>query len=433
LERENHALKTSNRHQALAKAGGKYTERMTNKKSRPKKQSQHKEPTLSKSANQLIWQLRKDEPKFAGAAALGLIHHPHAKLEVNRYTGKADPPAVYKGTLFQLLNIVRQARSDSSVMTSPQIESLSDVELGKLDIINQLIENKDYKPDRISSRKSDSWSEVADILAGMPFKFRTEALNRYEEGIRVFGKVPVRITEEVTEDISNEVLGPARPMGCPEPPPEGAEFYLAWREGNLWNWNLDQDSTGIDMIRAGRYRPGIASECTKYFKYLLQLEFKRYNPHSLDARRIVDLVECCDDSLVNPDTATGFYAGVLFSRLLMYAEGDSYYATRGTGKKSEWSDIIAHALDRHGWATTAKNLLIRFEGRVDQSKFDDALADGHQALEFPSCLYLPEGELITTNNFSQKVKDVKKRRKPQDYSGHSHLPHLEYLLKKCSE
>ena len=186
---------------------------MTNKSSKSKKKSQQKEPALSKSANELIWQLRKDEPKFAGAAALGLIHHPHAMLEVNRYAGNAEPPAIYKGTLFQLLNLLRQASSDSSAIPSSQIEYLSEVDLKKLDVINRLIENKDYNPDRTLSRKSDSWSEVADILSGIPFKFRPEALNRYEEGIRVFGKVPVRITTETTKSISKEVIGPARPMG----------------------------------------------------------------------------------------------------------------------------------------------------------------------------------------------------------------------------
>ena len=314
-------------------------------------------------------------------------------------------------------------------MTDLRIENLSTTERERLEFIKRLIDEEEYKPDKCTIRKLPCWSEIAEALTGMPFEFRIEALDRYEEGIRVFGKVPVNETAEATEVISVKVVGPGRPMGCPEPPPKGAEFRLAWREGSLWNWSHGKHRAGIEMIGTGHYRPGFDLECTKYFDFLRRMEYARSKDDRSNAYKVLDLLECCDGNLQNPDAATGFYAGVIFSRLFLYAEADCYYADKAAVKKSEWPDIIAHALVRHGWKTTPQQLLALFGGQVDDSKDAKLLTKGKRPVTFPNWSYIPEEEKFTLEKFSEKVKDVKKRRKPKSPRNSSHMSRLRQLLK----
>lgn len=368
-------------------------------------------------------------PRVVGQNSLGLRRYPHYLQPV---IGHVPGKEYFEGTLARAVKLtIEQDPKEKDPFDGLRLEDLSESERQKLSTIKRLLEDENFKPDRRNYRKLTCWSEPSDILAGMPFHFRAEALDRYEEGIRVFGKVPVNKTTDVSKVVSVEVISPARPMGCPEPPPPGAEFLLAWREGNLWNWNLGEHLPGIQKIGMGRFRPGFDIECTKYFELLLRMTKDSGTLNQAYAFRTLDLLESSDEHLRNPDAATGFYAGVLFSRLFLYAEADGYYADKAAVKKSEWPEIIVHALDRHGWDTSDQQLLTLFGYRLDQSRNALAQNERNREVMFPDWPYTPvprDKSSLTLQTFGKKFSDVKKRRKPEEHRDQSQMSRLRALL-----
>jgi len=375
-----------------------------------------------------------DDENWPGVVAPNSLGHRCYPHYLQPVAGHVPGKQYFEGTLARAVKLtVEQDPKEKDPFEGLRLEELSKSERDKLTTIKRLLEDKSYKPERQTHRKLPCWSELSDILAGMPFELRTEALDRYEEGIRVFGKLPVKKTTDAGKIVSVEVVGPARPMGCPEPPPIGAEFMLAWKEGNLWNWNLGEHLPGIQMIGMGRFRPGFDVECTKYFDLLIRMTKDLGTLNQANAYKILDLLESSDEYLRNPDAATGFYAGVLFSRLFLYAEADGYYADKAAVKKSEWPEIIVHALDRHGWQTSDQQLLTLFGYRVDESRNARAQNERNREVMFPDWPYTPvppplDKSPLNIKKFCKKVSDVKKRRKPEAHRDQSHMSRLRDLL-----
>lgn len=165
----------------------------------------------------------------------------------------------------------------------------------------------------------------------MPFQFRELALYKFREGIRTFGKIPVRkqtmqpaYRSYFPEKIS--VVGPARPMGCPEPSPEGTEFILAWREGDFWNWNLADFQYRWNIVTPNRFHVRLKHECDKYVR-ALKNQLKHGDPSSASAAHgilsILDQHQHERESTKPTDVEISLYAGVLLARQLIYRSADA--------------------------------------------------------------------------------------------------------------
>jgi hypothetical protein len=209
-------------------------------------------------------------------------------------------------------------------------------EKATLEFILRLLNEADYIPS-INEKKDKNWKLLPQILAEIPFGLRRQALVKYIDGTRYFGKVPVkRINPEKSGGpASIEVVGPARPVLCPERAPEGCEFILAWREGNFWNWDLEEFQMVRDDLQPDDLIQQISREYSKYLNLMgryensdssSQAHFSRLILRLLDSRPIGQVIKLDGSvqlsnslSTRNEDSVVvAFYCGVLFASKVMY-------------------------------------------------------------------------------------------------------------------
>ncbi len=259
------------------------------------------------------------------------------------------------------------------------------------DRIQKLLSDPDH---RITN---GTQNEIEKLLAGMPYDFRAQALDKYQDGFSAFGKVPIRTASFVSKDIS--ITARPRPMACPEPPPVGSKFILAWKEGDLWNWDLSplgEDSDQSALVRTAKYLNALRrladssdSQASQLGKSLLSKL-----PEKLQA-----ISEDTDRHLLH-----AFEAGINFARLVLYRNVDSVFNShQGRGAKSHWPDVIRHALVRHGqeigWKELSKKLGLRpFSKEKAQAKENWILRSDWE--------YAPKP--MTIREFKQKVSEAKK-------------------------
>ena len=285
--------------------------------------------------------------------------------------------------------------------------------------LKRLLRDRDFLPSA-ENLKSNSWHPLLKVLAGMPFGFRKMALRKFLEGIHVFGKIPVRKQSSQSDSrpcppARITTTGPARPMGCPEKPPEGSEFILAWREGETWNWNLTEFEYGWKTVTPNRFHPRLRTECEKYIRFLRNHVHQGSSQTSAAAHGILSILDQYQhnrESNKPTDLEVGLYAGVLLARQLIYQSADELYAEKFQPKKSAWPDILRHALERHGWDLSAENLLTAIDGRLPAALPKNDPVDSNKVLDFPEWGYLPPEDVLTFGTFSRKVYDVKRKHKP---------------------
>ncbi|MEI7912907.1 MAG: hypothetical protein WCK77_25065 [Verrucomicrobiota bacterium] len=212
-------------------------------------------------------------------------------------------------------------------------------------------------------------------LAGMPYDFRDPAYYLFAEGYQIFGKVPFRPAERASDGNSCEpsiVTGPVRPITCPEQPRPGEKFAIAWREGGFWKWHIpgfneaggesgydsyldyfrnlsrikNPDNHEFDMDQIAEASENVIL-VSQRFKQLRLID------HTLE--EIEDLMQIVHDDCF-PDarkTAMAFYAGILYTRKILYANCDELYNKKILATYGNWTSIISCALLRHGKNTEA--------------------------------------------------------------------------------
>jgi hypothetical protein len=332
---------------------------------------------------------------------------------------------------------ILMAPSSKRELDEMKLEDFNEADLNKLRLVSKLLKEPEYVPGK-DARKSPDWWILPEILAGMPFKFRKQAVVKFDEGICVFGKVPVCM--EVAEDGQKQnkltrvsVAGPARPMGCPEPPPEGSEFILAWREGEVWNWNLEDFQYEWELVGRGLIQARVAQEYRKYCDFLIRQDKhgdSRLGKIASDILRLLESRQRIRIGVKLDDLGAGFYAGVLFARFFMYRGADKLYAEKFLFKKSPWPDIIEHALDRHGWTIKARDLLTAMGGSIDDSKAERNQLASKMDLKFQHWAHTPDIPIKDLTVFSKIVSECKGLHKSGDKLSIANRLHVQAQLKR---
>lgn len=254
-------------------------------------------------------------------------------------------------------------------------------------------------------KDGDSTPDVARTLSKIPERFRHKAFCKILEGVSRFGKVPVKISEDEQGNYVSSVAGEARPMGCPEAAGDGNVFILAWREGDWWNWDLPRSKEELNEPAFTENR-GAFEESGKYLG-VIQKQAQSGNADEMRvAKQLLKMIPesptPADRSFTNAQQQA-FLAGVRFAQKILYKSAEELYAERSSkGKKSDWPDILRHALSRHGFTIKAKDLIGKLSLEI---KHNSKIQERSQELT-ANWPHLPQ-EKIDVGTFSQKLSDTK--------------------------
>jgi hypothetical protein len=320
-----------------------------------------------------------------------------------------NTPKLDKSPLGIAIALSSLKRTDAPSLV-PKNKFVRPIDEKSKEILGRLLNDRSYTLDSIGD--GNELPPNLKALFGMPIEFRVQAFAKSQEGFLRFGKIPIQKTPPPQGSLHKlicKVVGPARPMGCPEPPPSESEFILAWREGDWWNWDLPRYT--VSPLKADISSDVLFDEVGKYISCLLSCTRSEIRAEADLARSILGNIigkkrRTALESIVSGD-GKEFLAGVRFARSILYKSAENLYKTRqDLGKKSMWPDILSHALDRHGWDIQADDLIKKLSLKITRirgiSHEDSTLSSSWE--------YMPD-QGITIKDFRKKLKDLKSKRK----------------------
>lgn len=208
-----------------------------------------------------------------------------------------------------------------------------------------------------------------DWLRIMSPEFHGLASALWDLGARRFAKFPVWRYDEWSGPNAGKAAGPARPLLCPEPPPSGTNFELAWDLGMGWVMR-----SPLETVR--QPHPIDQARFTLQSALATIAKISESNGQTLP-RLMICGVEASERWLTaamengDPDTAAlAFQAAVtyLFTVVMPGFLPTLQQGERMMGKTPAspiWSDIIAAALARHGHQIAPSRLLALLGGRKE--------------------------------------------------------------------
>lgn len=227
---------------------------------------------------------------------------------------------------------------------------------------------------------------IDEWRGAIPESYHGIAEAAWECGAIRFAKYPVTRREPFTRNKQSGRLertmwegnkaGSPRPLLCPESPPDGCRFELAWDDGNNWRMtSLEEYVIGDPPLLESAHKAHAAA--------LIALASGEENchdplkPHDVNSVRLA-LEESTKLGASADAVALAFLAGFRFSTCF-YLNRNKSVIRQGTllqfGRKPrdpEWSEIITAALERHG--KVAPSVLLKaiggrraFEGEKEQS------------------------------------------------------------------
>jgi hypothetical protein len=222
----------------------------------------------------------------------------------------------------------------------------------------------------------EQWLEV------IPVGYHGLAHTFWEDGAIRFAKYPV--TQGNSGVLGGSKAGYPRPLLCPEPPPNGCRFELAWHDGNSWRMTSLEEAVLGDPPLMEKAQKALAAALSE----LASCEENGRNPLKLHeaASIVVALEESAKLGASNNAVALAFLAGFRFSTCY-YLNRNWPVIRQGTilqsGRKPRdpvWTEIISAALERHGGITPTELLKAIGGCRV----FDDHNAEKDLFFEQPA-------------------------------------------------
>lgn len=182
-----------------------------------------------------------------------------------------------------------------------------------------------------------------------PPEFRAQAAGLVlRHGVRFFGKIPLEkksILPDLSEFSTWVSSGPPRPVGCPEPAPKGAEFFLAWEQDGRWRHSSpDSEPTETEGLYA------VIDAAARTLHELEQTQNPIPKELSDFATKLAELlgIRFVQAPLGLSIIDLAFRHGRSFERSIAFPfrTGDEPWGSDAARFKG-WTAIIRHALLRH--------------------------------------------------------------------------------------